>query len=315
MQQGQAGPAAAALEGLLRRAAEGALALPAPLLPSALRAAAARAAGAAGEARRGDEPLFWRINFSRVQWGLEVEGGRYVKRPSCLTCPEPGTAAEDNWVWSPQARHQRAGAAWNRMFRHPCAYTTAKSGSLWFPPPAHWRLARPQGAIAMHRPESWGFLQFSEEPVNSTPAAVSREWGLRSAAMALYYAQRRFREQVGAGRFSGSAEELLGFTDTPWALDGTCFDPPDIRLTAAPLTGTSLGEEEEGEAASIDGGAVGRGVGYVAWIRDPHKGLTAAVRDDRYLRVRRDGPRARDRAAPWPVVVVGVRVRRSPSDD
>ena len=27
---------------------------------------------------------------------------RYVKAPSCQSCAVPGTAAEDNWVWSPQ---------------------------------------------------------------------------------------------------------------------------------------------------------------------------------------------------------------------
>lgn len=35
----------------------------------------------------------WRVNFSRVEWHVDVVAGRYVKRP--------GTP-EDNWVWSPQ---------------------------------------------------------------------------------------------------------------------------------------------------------------------------------------------------------------------
>lgn len=35
----------------------------------------------------------WRINFSRVQWVLDVVDGKYVKRPG---------RKEDNWVWSPQ---------------------------------------------------------------------------------------------------------------------------------------------------------------------------------------------------------------------
>lgn len=35
----------------------------------------------------------WRINFSRVQWPLQIVDGRYVK---------PEGATEDNWVWSPQ---------------------------------------------------------------------------------------------------------------------------------------------------------------------------------------------------------------------
>ena len=38
----------------------------------------------------GDE---WRVNFSRVEWRLTVENGKYVKPPG---------EKEDNWVWSPQ---------------------------------------------------------------------------------------------------------------------------------------------------------------------------------------------------------------------
>ncbi|WP_199616061.1 carbohydrate-binding family 9-like protein [Paenibacillus alkalitolerans] len=41
---------------------------------------------------------FWRINFSRVQWQVEVKDGVYVKKPNPATGkPYP----EDNWVWSP----------------------------------------------------------------------------------------------------------------------------------------------------------------------------------------------------------------------
>jgi hypothetical protein len=58
----------------------------------------------------------WRINFSRVQWRYETDGGRYAKvRDPTSGKPLP----EENWVWSPQ------------------------------------------GLIAMHYPEMWGFLQFS----------------------------------------------------------------------------------------------------------------------------------------------------------
>jgi len=41
----------------------------------------------------------WRINFSRVQWQLEIEDGRYIKKIN----PETGKPfPEYNWVWSPQ---------------------------------------------------------------------------------------------------------------------------------------------------------------------------------------------------------------------
>jgi hypothetical protein len=35
----------------------------------------------------------WRVNFSRVEWRVDIKGGRYVKAPGMK---------EDNWVWSPQ---------------------------------------------------------------------------------------------------------------------------------------------------------------------------------------------------------------------
>ncbi len=41
----------------------------------------------------------WRVNFSRVDWDVTIEDGRYVKRR------DPATGkplAEHNWVWTPQ---------------------------------------------------------------------------------------------------------------------------------------------------------------------------------------------------------------------
>ncbi len=42
----------------------------------------------------------WRINFSRVEWSVHIEDGRYVKDPAPDDQPHP----EENWVWSPQGR-------------------------------------------------------------------------------------------------------------------------------------------------------------------------------------------------------------------
>ena len=55
-----------------------------------------------GANKRPRAGVFWRINFSRVQWALQVVNGSYVKKPSCQSCPVPGGPHEDNWVWSPQ---------------------------------------------------------------------------------------------------------------------------------------------------------------------------------------------------------------------
>ena len=58
--------------------------------------ALAEAAGTSCPPETGD---YWRINFSRVQWRFEDNGGNYVKSID----PETGEPyREDNWVWSPQ---------------------------------------------------------------------------------------------------------------------------------------------------------------------------------------------------------------------
>ncbi len=55
----------------------------------------------------------WRVNFSRVQWALEVKNGKYVKQKDQKT----GKAkAEDNWVWSPQgAVNMHLPECWGRV--------------------------------------------------------------------------------------------------------------------------------------------------------------------------------------------------------
>lgn len=49
-------------------------------------------------AHRPQEGDFWRINFSRVQWGTHVTKGQYVKKKDAAGKDLP----EHNWVWSPQ---------------------------------------------------------------------------------------------------------------------------------------------------------------------------------------------------------------------
>jgi hypothetical protein len=54
--------------------------------------------------RSGDE---WRVNFSRVQWKLEVVDGKYRKIAN---------TKEDNWVWSPQgAVNMHIPEKWGRV--------------------------------------------------------------------------------------------------------------------------------------------------------------------------------------------------------
>jgi len=130
-------------------------------------------------AKRPSDGHHWRINFSRVQWGVKVnkETGKYEKNPCCETCAVPGTAAEDNWTWSPQ------------------------------------------GSVAMHLPERWGILQFSSSTSPKDDDVVLleyKEWDVRCCAMALYYAQKGYSDKEG--KYTDLIERLEPFFNEPFLL-------------------------------------------------------------------------------------------------
>lgn len=97
---------------------------------------------------RPKEGIQWRVNFSRVNWEMEVVEGQYVKKKDLDNRNLP----EKNWVWSPQ------------------------------------------GYIAMHAPETWGYVQFSEKIAGQGNSEFidfpdeKIKWALRK----LYYEQRLF---------------------------------------------------------------------------------------------------------------------------
>jgi hypothetical protein len=108
--------------------------------------------------RAGDR---WRLNFSRVDWPVDILDGGTVKRVDAAT-GEAGP--ERNWVWSPQ------------------------------------------GLVAMHYPEMWGFLEFSAATGPSDTIADGNRaagprvdpveqagWHLRR----IYYAQHEYRSRTG----------------------------------------------------------------------------------------------------------------------
>jgi hypothetical protein len=102
--------------------------------------------------RDGDQ---WRINFSRVEWDMEIAGRKYQKvkgRP------------EHNWVWSPQ------------------------------------------GVIDMHRPERWGYLQFSTAKVGSVAFRPDPDRRVRDQLHRIYDAQREHCTKTGT--YADSLEAL-----------------------------------------------------------------------------------------------------------
>lgn len=103
-------------------------------------------AGCASPPKEGD---LWRLNFSRVEWKVDVIDGKYVKHPE---------TPEDNWVWSPQ------------------------------------------DVIDMHRPERWGYIQFTKK--DKPDVILDDTWDARELIHKVYYAERAFfdKNKFWAGR-------------------------------------------------------------------------------------------------------------------
>ena len=103
----------------------------------------------------------WRVNFSRVEWQLDVRGSRYIKKKDPAT---RNSLPEDNWVWSPQ------------------------------------------GLIAMHYPERWGFVHFRDgdgaKPIGAADPLEIAKQTLRL----LYYKQKGYHSVNGA--YATSLHEL-----------------------------------------------------------------------------------------------------------
>jgi hypothetical protein len=53
----------------------------------------------------------------------------------------------------------------------------------------------PQGVVDMHRPETWGYVQFSTAPVGAADFRPDPAWEARSVLHAVYYAQRAYRDK------------------------------------------------------------------------------------------------------------------------
>lgn len=105
---------------------------------------------------------FWRINFSRVQYGTTVVDGKYVKNKDTAGKDLP----ELNWVWSPQ------------------------------------------GLIAMHYPERWGYLKFSDTPAGTPQPAFVMPYGekQRNYLWLVYYRQKEYLQKQG--KYAGSLKDL-----------------------------------------------------------------------------------------------------------
>lgn len=130
----------------------------------------------------------WRINFSRVEWDVDIKGAKYVKvekRP------------EHNWVWSPQ------------------------------------------GVIDMHRPERWGYLQFSEK-ADGVKYEPDPAQGVKDTLHRVYYAQR---EYLGKHKkYAGSVADL-----------GVKADGVEVQTTRSGFEASVVGKGGKRWAIKDDG--------------------------------------------------------------
>lgn len=124
--------------------------------------------------KEGDQ---WRVNFSRVEWQIDIVDGRYRK--------VPGTR-EDNWVWSPQ------------------------------------------GIVDMHRPEKWGYVQFTRGKADPAKFRPDPAAAGRAVLQGIYYAQKDYQKKNG--RWAGRLE-VPGLA--PEVAEGkTLARPPVLQNTA-----------------------------------------------------------------------------------
>ena len=80
----------------------------------------------------------------------------------------------------------------------------------------------PQGVIDMHRPESWGYLQFSTKSSGMVDFKKDEKRGIKKYLHEIYYAQRDFHKKNG--RFTSSLSDL-GIAPRP-------ENTPSIQTTA-----------------------------------------------------------------------------------
>jgi len=101
----------------------------------------------------------------------------------------------------------------------------------------------PQGVIDMHRPERWGYVQFSDDPPGHSVYRPDPAGPARERLMEIYQAQRAYREKTGAWAATLGA---LGLPDTPRPPGQS---PPTLQSTAGGFESSITLNSREGRPA------------------------------------------------------------------
>ena len=131
--------------------------------------------------------VYWRVNFSRVQWAYDIINNTYVKRKCCQSCANPGTEAEDNWVWSTQ-------------------------GQVAMHLPERWGILQ----FTTQPSSSTAASSYDDDDDGVRGEEYYTEWPCRCAAMAIYYAMKAYHTKLGV--YTTNIEDLREYSTPPFVL-------------------------------------------------------------------------------------------------
>jgi thiamine biosynthesis lipoprotein ApbE len=184
--------------------------------------------------RPGDRDEGWTIELG-LPWKILKEAALGQRRPA------PG----DRW------RVNFSRVEWQTDVRDGKYVKRTKPGSTDALPENNW-VWSPQGAINMHMPERWGYVQFAESPGSASASFVDDpnediKWALRR----LYYRQRSYRAAHGA-----YATTLDALNASNIRVEGIAFKPTmqttasTYEITAAAFDTTTLHISSDGRVWS-----------------------------------------------------------------
>ncbi len=184
--------------------------------------------------RPGDRDEGWTIEMA-LPWKILKEATPGQRRP----------AAGDRW------RINFSRVEWQAEIRNGKYVKKTKPGTADALPEDNW-VWSPQGAINMHMPERWGYVQFAETPASPYASFVEDpneriKWALRR----LYYRQRNYRAANGT---YATTLDALNVADI--RVDGVEFKPAlqttasTYEITVAGLEGTTAHITNDGRVWS-----------------------------------------------------------------
>lgn len=106
--------------------------------------------------------------------------------------------------------------------------------------PEHNWIWSPQGIIDMHRPERWGYVQFTSGKPGTVEFKPDAGVAAREALMAIYHAQREFQKRTG--KWTATLSELGLKEDALTDLAAT----PAIKLTKDGFVATAIVKARQG---------------------------------------------------------------------